>query len=415
MPKVDLSAYAGREQAYVKHCLLEEYLPDWAYKVGSKWDSLVYVDGFAGPWKTKHPDYADSSFGVAIDALRRSCSGLREGRGRHLRVDSILVEQDRTAFACLERFAGSKTTPAFGVHALCGEFADQVPAINQLIRRSSPNPFRFVFLDPKGWGDIPMEKIQPLLQDRSCEVLINLMTRHIIRFLGEPDRADSYRALFGRPGVLELLQNTPCENDERTEQAVREYCRSLTLLCGFSYVSSAVILEPDEESIRYFLVYATNHPRGVEVFKAAEMKATRIQDDVRHETHVRKTGQPDLPFGGGPPKSRLTLELRGRYAIRARKKVIEVLSAQSPSASVPYAELFCEAMAFPLVTPDDLESWLRALEPSIEMRLAGSSRRRKPSPSEKDSVLVRKPDSLRRLAHDWRKGKRPADADTTLG
>ncbi len=32
MPKVDLSNYEGREQAYIKHCLLETYLPEWAYK-----------------------------------------------------------------------------------------------------------------------------------------------------------------------------------------------------------------------------------------------------------------------------------------------------------------------------------------------------------------------------------------------
>ena len=55
MHEVDLSAYEGREQAYIKHCLLEEYLPEWGYKVGSQWDSLVYVDGFAGPWETTMP------------------------------------------------------------------------------------------------------------------------------------------------------------------------------------------------------------------------------------------------------------------------------------------------------------------------------------------------------------------------
>lgn len=395
MPKVDLSAYAGREQAYVKHCLLEEYLPEWAYKVGTAWDSLVYVDGFAGPWQTKHPDYADSSFGVAIDALRRCCMGLREGRGRDLRVDSILVEQDKAAFAHLERYAASKTTSTFCVHALPGEFADQIPAINRLIQRSGRNLFRFVFLDPKGWADIPMVKIQPLLRDRSCDVLINLMTRHIIRFLDEPDRAESYHGLFGRPEVLDALRSTPRHNQERAEQAVREYCRSLRVLCDFKYVSSAVILEPDEESVRYFLVYATNHPRGVEVFKAAEMKAARIQDDIRHETRVRKTGQPEFSFGGGPPKSRLTLRLRERYQARAHEKVIEVLSAQGPVTPLPYADLFCEAMAFPLVTPDDLESWLRQLEPNIEIHLAGSPRRRKPSPSEEDTVVVRRPDLLR--------------------
>ena len=45
MPKIDFSAYeGGREQACIKHTLLEEYLPEWGYKVGSQWDSLVYFD-----------------------------------------------------------------------------------------------------------------------------------------------------------------------------------------------------------------------------------------------------------------------------------------------------------------------------------------------------------------------------------
>jgi len=73
MPKVDLSNYeGGREPARVKHSLLEEYLPELAYRVGRTWDSFGYVDGFAGPWKTQDPSHADSSFAIAIDALRRT-------------------------------------------------------------------------------------------------------------------------------------------------------------------------------------------------------------------------------------------------------------------------------------------------------------------------------------------------------
>lgn len=49
MFQLDLENYAGREQAYVKHCLLERYLLEWGFKVGAEWDALVYVDGFAGP------------------------------------------------------------------------------------------------------------------------------------------------------------------------------------------------------------------------------------------------------------------------------------------------------------------------------------------------------------------------------
>src|SRR5687767_4397812 len=196
MPKVDFSNYVGREQAFIKHSLLMEYLPDWAYKVGGKWDSLTYVDAFAGPWQTSHPNFADSSFGIAVDLLRRCQNGLRESRRRDLHVECILVEQEKEPFEQLRLFAADKTANNFAVRALSGAFAEQIPAIEDLIKASGKNPFRFVFLDPKGWADIPMAKIQPLLNHRSCEVLITLMTRHIVRFLNQSDREESYRSLF---------------------------------------------------------------------------------------------------------------------------------------------------------------------------------------------------------------------------
>ena len=100
MPKLNFSNYeGGREQAYVKHSLLRDYLPELAYRIGRTWDSLVYIDGFAGPWQTHEPDHADSSFGVAIEALRRSQNGLRDTHGQELHVNCILVEKDNVAFA----------------------------------------------------------------------------------------------------------------------------------------------------------------------------------------------------------------------------------------------------------------------------------------------------------------------------
>lgn len=386
MPKVDLSNYEGREQAYVKHSLLEVYLPELAYRVGKKWDVLAYVDGFAGPWKTHDPDHADSSFSIAIEALRRSQEGLREGHGRELQVKCILVEQDKVAFAELERIAINQASHGFDVHALQGEFVTQIPVIDHLIKSSGKKAFKFILLDPKGWAQIPMEKLKSFLHERSSEVLVTLMTSDINRFLTQPDRAESYRKLFGRPGVLEILQKTPPE--ERAEQAVLEYSQSLKQLCGFKYVSAAVILEPNKESVKYFLVYATNHHRGIEVFKAAEIKAARIQDDIRHQAHIQKTGQPDLMFDPAPPKSRKALALQSRYAERARMRVVALLAANTGPAGVEYKELFCEAMFFPLVTPNDLVEWLKALEPNVKVKLAGVPSRKKPKPSEDFRVVV---------------------------
>ena len=396
MPRVDLTNYIGREQAYIKHCLLEEYLPEWAYKVGRVWDELVYVDGFAGPWQTKHADYADTSFGVAIQALRQCQNGLRE-HGRNLKMESILVDQDKNAFDELQKFAELQSNPGFGVHALHGQFIEKIETIDSIIKNNTRKAFRFVFLDPKGWADIPMKRLQPFLRNRSCEVLINLMTRHIIRFLDEPDRAHSYLNLFARKEAVDSLRDSRLNKEDphsRAERAVREYGRSLRLLCGFRYVSAAVILEPEEEAIRYFLVYATNHPRGVEVFKSAETKAARIQDQVRNDTLVRKTHQPSFAFDDVPPSSRISSKLRQFYSEKAQRRVVEILATSTPRSHHSYADLFCEAMTFPLVTPTDLLSWLKQLEPYIRLELSGSTQRRKPSPLHNDKVIVITPSSI---------------------
>ena len=81
-------------------------MPEWGYKVGSTWDELVYVDAFAGPWKTVDADYADTSFGIAIEALSQCQNGLSE-RGRQLRMQAILVEQDKQAFNEIEEIRRS--------------------------------------------------------------------------------------------------------------------------------------------------------------------------------------------------------------------------------------------------------------------------------------------------------------------
>jgi len=111
MPRADLSAYKGREQAYVKHYLLEKYLAPLAYKVGSAWGSFVYIDGFSGPWQTTRPDYADSSFGVAVDTLHQVRRGMQETWGRDLPVHIILVEQDKRAFGALENSLLTRLPP----------------------------------------------------------------------------------------------------------------------------------------------------------------------------------------------------------------------------------------------------------------------------------------------------------------
>jgi three-Cys-motif partner protein len=386
MPKVDLTKYAGREQAYVKHRLLEEYLSHWGYKVGSSWDSLVYVDGFAGPWESKDQNFADSSFGIATRVLNQVVSGLREAR--NVRGLCLFVEKKPDAFAKLQTYANTASNDNVAVFALKGRLVENLTKIAKHIASSGNNAFKFVFLDQKGWAATPMSRLQPFLQNRSCEVLFNLMTSFLTRFVDNEDRASSYEQLFGRSGVLERIRELPKGTGEREEAAVREFCKTLRDLCGFRYVSEAVILDPEKEKVRYYLVFATNHHKGIEVFKNAEMKAARLQDYVRHQTQIQKSGQDELPLGDGPPTSPISLRLRDLYYVKAKKKFIETLRKAPTAEGVSYRDLYCETMAFPLVTPADLDQWLRELWSKIEIRFSGSLNRKKLSPDVDDRVVV---------------------------
>jgi three-Cys-motif partner protein len=98
MPKLDLSNYeGGREHAYVKHYLLEKYLSRWGYKIGSTWDTLVFIDGFAGPWGAKDEEFSDASFGIAIKALNDAVNGLLKVRQRSVRGVCVFVEKSTQA------------------------------------------------------------------------------------------------------------------------------------------------------------------------------------------------------------------------------------------------------------------------------------------------------------------------------
>ena len=64
--------YQGREQSYVKHVFLERYLERLVHKTASSYDHIVYVDGFAGPWQSASEQFQDTSFGIALNALRQA-------------------------------------------------------------------------------------------------------------------------------------------------------------------------------------------------------------------------------------------------------------------------------------------------------------------------------------------------------
>ena len=385
MPKVDLTNYAGREHAYVKHYLLAEYLSRWAYKIGSKWDPLVFIDGFAGPWGSKDEEFKDTSFGIALSALNETVEGLSKVH-RTVRGICIFVEKKPQPFLKLQGFAQRHSTNSVRAVALKGRFVDKIKVIDDYIATVGSTPFKLVFLDQKGWAAAPMHKLKTFVADRSCELLFNVMTSFLTRFVDREALAESYDSFFGRAGVIGRIRALPKGSGEREEAAVDEYCRSLRDICGFQYVSQAIIMDASRERIRYYFVFATNSLHGIQVFKDAEAKASQVQDEVRYETKLKKKNQLGFQFGDSAPKSSKALDLQKRCVVRARERIVNSL-LRHRGTTMSYDELYGEAMAFPLVTESDLSNVLLSLSPNIQLQLAGP-RRKKPSLFKDDYVVI---------------------------
>lgn len=362
----DLSKYTGREQGFVKHALIEKYLERFAFKIGSKWDDIAYIDAFAGPWASQAEDLSDTSFGIALKRIKSGVRHVRDIHNRSVRVRAFLIEKDPSAFTKLNRFAETQEERDFQVTCLCGEFHDKAKEIATAL--NSDRTFVFALIDPKGWSGLSMEVISPLVRRRSAEVLVNVMTSFIRRFADVDQCKESYNAYFGRPGVREIIARTP--QSEREDIVVREYCRSLRALCGFKHVSSCVVLQEDKRGIKYFMVFGTNNAMGIKVFKEAESHAASLQDEIKF---AKEFGN-NYPLFSSDQIAPVSETLRQKYRDAAFARVEELFRDRT---QVPYTEIFCKALAMPLVTEVELLDFIHA-HSNLELQLDGS-RRKKPS------------------------------------
>jgi len=174
---IELANYKGREQAYVKHVFLATYLERLVHKTASKFSRVVYIDGFAGPWQSASERFEDTSFGIALGALRRAKASWKNF-GREVQMSAHLVEQSPEAYAKLSRVP--PLYPDIEVVTHRGDFSTLVPGILSRIPRDA---FGFAFVDPKGWR-LSMEALKPLLVRPNSEMIFNFMFEFINRAAG---------------------------------------------------------------------------------------------------------------------------------------------------------------------------------------------------------------------------------------
>jgi three-Cys-motif partner protein len=345
---VALADYTGREQAYVKHVFLENYLEALVHKTASTYRHIVYVDGFAGPWQSANERFEDTSFGIALHALRQAKESWKQ-MGRNVRMSAHLVERDATAYAKLAEVP--KRFPDVSVSTYYGDFVALIPTILKVIPSDA---FAFFFIDPKGWR-IPLQQLAPLLSRANSEVIFNFMFDFINRAvnIGDANIVAGLNELIPHGDWRSKITEAETRGDgnltpeARKTVLVSAFTESLAKLGNYRFVAETTILRPLRDRPLYCLCYATRHPRGIEVFRDCQIKALQEQSATRAAVklqHAAKTsGQAEMfesLHDMGPDELNAFLANERQQAERA---LLE-LTPQKPAA-IRYETLWPEVLA----------------------------------------------------------------------
>jgi three-Cys-motif partner protein len=380
--------YDNREQAFVKHFVLKHYLQRLAMKVGNfaPGTTINYTDGFSGPWDAVSADASDSSPYIATAELLKAQAILRaQTKPIEIQVRCMFVEKDANAFQRLELL--KQSFAAIEVQTFYGEFEQFIDDAVRFAETGS-KPFGFTLIDPTGWTGYGLRRITPLLRVRPSEVLINFMTKDIIRFIDDPDSSavQSFQDLFGEASYGETWRGLT--GLDREEAIVNRYCERIKAAGNFSYCTSAVILNPNSDRTHYHLVYATRSAEGLVTFREVERSAQDTQQvlraELRDKKEQQKTNQLRL-FQQVPVDSGYQTSLAQRYGERARQ---EILADLAPTGTQFYDALVYKALNNPFVSEAVVKQIVKRLQDEGRIELLGLKPRQR-VPKRKSGVRIR--------------------------
>jgi three-Cys-motif partner protein len=290
---VELSDYTGREQSYVKHVFLERYLERLVHKTASAFQHIVYVDGFAGPWQSANERFEDTSFGIALNALRRAKASCKK-RGRDVRMSAYLIERNGAAYKQLAE-----------VPARCPDIevktypADFLSVLSSILRDIPAEAFSFFLIDPKGWH-IPLKALAPMLARPKSEVIFNFMFDFINRAASIKEAAvvAGLNALLPYGEWRSALETAGLTSEERKIILAEAFAVNLAHFGKYKYVAETTVLRPVKDRPLYCLFYATRHEKGIELFRDCQTEALKEQSKTRATTKLKhkeaKSGQAEI-------------------------------------------------------------------------------------------------------------------------
>ena len=310
--------YVGREQAYVKHRILETYIERLFMIVGQNKAVVNYVDCFSGPWQEGDKLLSDTSIGISLNQMSRCHETLKTRFKRDVRFRALYIEKDSARYAKLQTFLSRSPYAGIEVECIKGDYAENLREIVEWCA----GQFTFFFVDPKGWDAVGIQALKPLLELENSEFLINLMYDFINRFVTLEDQAGNMTDIFG-----EVPQLTNLAPDERQSTLLGLFRRNLNTNYN-GRTAYVPIQKPGKNRVHYYLVYLTRNAKGLGVFKeeAEKMDITQrgTQQEIKLREQLQRGGTQDM-FGTGSDMQLQASELEdNRYA--AKQRLLQLLA-----------------------------------------------------------------------------------------
>ncbi len=288
-------SYEGREQAYIKHTLLEKYLERLFMILGKNEDTICYVDCFAGPWQEDGDDLQDTSIAISLNTMKKCRDGLLKTYNKNVHFRALFIEKNKNAYEKLHAFLDTEAASGIETTAMNGVFSD---LRGDILKWCGKTDFTFFFIDPTGWKNVvEIPTLKPLLQRPRSEFLINFMFDFILRTHTQIEFSKHMQEIFGE--VPDTAGMSSKERETHLIDLYRTHLKNAQPNTGLKARSAYVkVLDTLKDRTKYDLVYLTRHPKGIQVFMDASEKLDFIQKRVRAHAkeahHVSKTKQPKL-------------------------------------------------------------------------------------------------------------------------
>ena len=293
--------------------IVGRYLDVWFLILGSnpKNRRLVYIDGFASPGR-----YTNTNKSSPTVALRAAEAAVRRAgkAGSATEYSFLFVEKKPDFAASLREVVQNRSLPPqFKWTVEQGSFEDKVGSLlNDLKQAGKTLAPTFAFIDPFGATGLPFNVIAEILSYKSCEVLLNLDSDGIGRLVSaqafEKNQAHLDNLFGGGSWRTELDPRLPMQ--KLSAQVLALYKKRLKTVAKYVF---AFAMNSREGQLNYHLVFASQHPLGLEKMKEA-MKSVDQSGDYSFSDDT--VGQELLRFDFEAPAiwaERMQRELAGKW------------------------------------------------------------------------------------------------------